>query len=69
MSCERPAKIKAEVVTKRERQVEEEAENRAESDPLSPSSVEKLAAPLNNLKEMYQKDKSKVRYSDNLIVL
>ncbi|XP_056590715.1 LIM domain and actin-binding protein 1 isoform X2 [Triplophysa dalaica] len=61
MSCEGSAKIKAEVVTKREGQMEEEAENRAESDPLSPSSVEKPAAPLNNLKEMYQKDKSKVQ--------
>ncbi|XP_057218637.1 LIM domain and actin-binding protein 1 isoform X2 [Triplophysa rosa] len=61
MSCERPAKIKVEVETKREQRVEEEAENRAESDPLSPSSVEKPAAPLNNLKVMFQKDESKVQ--------
>ncbi|KAA0708069.1 LIM domain and actin-binding protein 1 [Triplophysa tibetana] len=67
MSCERPAKIKAEVVTKRERRVEEEAGNRAESDPLSPSSVEKPAAPLNNLKVMFQKDKSKVNQAEGSI--
>lgn len=60
MSSERPAKIKAEMETKWERRVEKEAEG-AESDPLSLSfPVKKTTTPLNSLKVMFEKDKSKV---------
>lgn len=66
MSSERPAKIKAEVETKLERWVEQKAYEGAEPDPVSLSSpVEKPTTPLNSLKVMFEKDKSKVRYSVN----
>lgn len=61
---ERPAKTKADMETKQKKRVEEKEENESASDPFSPSSpLEKPVLPLNNLKMMFEKGKSKVRMS------
>ncbi|KAK2874611.1 hypothetical protein Q8A67_021764 [Cirrhinus molitorella] len=58
-SHEKPAKIKADMETKQKKCAKEEEENKTPSDPCSP--VEKPALPLNKLKMMYEKGKTKVQ--------
>ncbi|XP_016426540.1 LIM domain and actin-binding protein 1-like isoform X2 [Sinocyclocheilus rhinocerous] len=62
-SHERPAKIKADVETKQKKCVKENEKSMTASDPCSPA--EKPALPLNNLKIMYEKGKSKVQTEAN----
>ncbi|XP_051967656.1 LIM domain and actin-binding protein 1 isoform X2 [Xyrauchen texanus] len=60
MPCEKPAKIKMDMETKQKRELEKQEENVTELDPLSPP-LEKSAVPLNNLKMMFEKGKSKAQ--------
>ncbi|XDV52166.1 hypothetical protein PO909_020921 [Leuciscus waleckii] len=53
-------KTKADMETKQKKWVEEKEENKSASDPFSPSSpLDKPVLPLNNLKMMFEKGKSK----------
>ncbi|XP_051532570.1 LIM domain and actin-binding protein 1 isoform X2 [Myxocyprinus asiaticus] len=60
MPCEKPAKIKMDMETKQKRELEKQEENVTESNPLPPP-LEKSAVPLNNLKMMFEKGKSKAQ--------
>ncbi|XP_067287399.1 LIM domain and actin-binding protein 1 [Pseudorasbora parva] len=65
-SHERPAKTKADMETKQKKWVQEKEDNKSASDPFPPSSpVEKPAVPLNNLKMMFEKGKSKEQTEAN----
>ncbi|XP_050959959.1 LIM domain and actin-binding protein 1 isoform X2 [Labeo rohita] len=62
-SHEKPEKIKADMETKQKKCAKEEEENKTASDPCSPA--EKPAMPLNNIKMMYEKGKTKVQTEAN----
>ncbi|ROL42396.1 LIM domain and actin-binding protein 1 [Anabarilius grahami] len=65
-SHERPAKTKADMENKQKKWAEEKEEIETASDPFSPTSpVEKPALPLNSLKMMFEKGKSKEQTEAN----
>ncbi|XP_067243621.1 LIM domain and actin-binding protein 1 isoform X1 [Chanodichthys erythropterus] len=65
-SHERPAKTKADMEHKQKKRAEEKEEIETASDPFSPTSpVEKPALPLNSLKMMFEKGKSKEQTEAN----